>query len=500
MNASVKKILLAIVALLAALALGGYFFFIPGQEKKYEREIAAFIDSLPGKLAADAIKVNFLGNSAEIRGLRGTTRYPGSEVTVNVGSLTLKGFNFRLGTAGVSKLADSLIITDCSITQGVTQDIALGRLELHNMRGDLNAAAELFGDTPLERKMEIATSFSAGPVRLRDCAITTHTVLGPVIMRLDSSETQEASLLTSKNSVSEKLTLTAFNTEVMSLDRIHLASVTIPNIIAPVLDLVDMRRDLDDISMVILERIRQKPFAMRGLIMEGFRFQFMMPEPISFGRFSMDLDASADSLAVKKDMQGLILPPSIYGPISMEAAQFSAFYAKPLNLDLRSDFTLTQTGDASAEFTVRDVLIRDKNLASAQASANFILNAEARHVYEFLDNEPDVFLKQITLTLEDKALVSTFLESELATFTGARQISADELREQIAQSIIMLSAIGGESYMLIAEGLASLIQAPGKLTIAGAAGTPVDIFASSLSDTLMELELAVEFTPSEENK
>ena len=495
MNASTKKILLAVVVLLAVAALGGYFVFIPKQEKKYEQAIAAFIEALPGNLSADTITVNALGNSAEIRGLRGATHYFGHDVNVDVASLTLTGLNFTPGK-GVGKLVDSLIISGISITeaanpvqpQDVTQDIALKSLELHNVRGDFNAAAELLGDVPLARKMDIAATFSAGPIRLQDYVITTHTIQGPIVLSLASSEAQEASLLTGKNAVSQNLRLIAFDTDIISLDRISTASVKLPNILAPLVEFVKMEA-LDTTSVLILEKIRQEPVEMRGVVMEGFRFQFMTPEPITISKLRMDLDAAAGRLAFKKEVQGLNLPPALYGPLSLEATQFSAFYAKPLDLDLRMDVALAHKSGAPVAITINDLFIRDKNLASAQLKAELLHNGDAQHVYAVFGSTPDsLSLKNAVLTLVDKALIATFLEAE---FGG----EAADMREQMAQIIVALSAVMGEGFVLIVEGLAKLIQVPGALTITSTPEMPVNL-ADPLNAIVKALRLTVEHTPS----
>jgi len=509
MSTSSKKILLAVVALLIAGALGCYFFFIPGQEKKYEQNIAAFIKELPGDLAADAIKVNFLGNSAEIRGLRGTTQYLGNDISVDLASLTLTGLNFNLGKeTGVNKLADSLIIADASVKQSttvpglpqpITQDFTFKNFELHNVRGDFNAVADLLGDASLERKMDIAATFSAGPVRLKDYVQTTNTALGAIIMRLASLEAQESSLLTAKNTVWEKMSLTAFNAEVMGIDRMTQASMKMPNILAPLIEFMDMRREFDSMSAIFLEKIRQEPIEMRGLVIEGFRFQFMTPEPITIGRLSMDLEASADRLAFKKDIQGLILPPSIYGPMSLEAALFSDFYAKSLDIDLNMDVVLTHKSGAPVEIMINNAFIRDKNLASAQLRANILHTGDMQHVYGVFDSDGDIVLKSAELVLEDKNLVGAFLEAEFKTpqdrENGEDQVSVADLREQVAQSIAILYAGEGEDQTALREGLIKLIKAPGRLTITSAPEAPVNL-ATPEDDILNALRLKVEYTPA----
>jgi hypothetical protein len=501
MNETTKKISRTVVALLVmglltVAAMSGYLLFIPKQENKLEQQIAAFIESLPGNLTADTITVSALGKSAKIYGLRGTTHYFGSDVNVDIASLALNGVNFTPGK-GVTKIADSLIISGISITetanpdqpQDVAQDIAIKSLELHNVWGDLNTAADLVGDAPLARKIEIAAAFSAGPMRMQGYAVTMHTMLGPIILSLDSSEAQGASLLTGKNTVSKNLRLTAFDTDIIRLDRMSAASVKIPNILAPLLEFMEMDLDFDTMHALVLEKLRQEPVEMRGVVMEGFRLQLMAPEPITINKLSMDLDAAADRLAFKKEIQGLTLPPAIYGSMSLEARLFSKFYAKPLDLDLRKDVTLAYRSGAPVAITINDLLIRDKNLASAQLKAELLYTGDAQHVHSVFGSDPDDFaLKNATLTLTDKALVATFLEAEFAGEVA-------DMREKVAQTIVALSGFGGESFVLMAEGLAKLIRTPGTLTITGTPELPVNL--GNPRDVIVKaLKLTVDYKSS----
>jgi hypothetical protein len=307
-------------------------------------------------------------------------------------------------------------------------------------------------------------------------------------MRLASWEAQEASLLTVKNAVWEKMSLTAFNAEVMGVDRMAQASMKIPNILAPLIEFMDMRREFDSMNAAVLEKIRQEPIEMRGLVIEGFRFQFMTPEPITINRLSMDLEASVDRLVFKKDMQGLNLPPSIYGPMSLEAALFSDFYAKPLDIDLSMDVVLTQKSGTPVEIMINNLFIRDKNLASAQLRANIMRTGDMQHVYGVFDSDGDIVLKSAELVLEDKNLVGTFLEAE---FGDGAQVSVADLREKMAQSIITLYAGEGGDHTALSEGLVKLIKAPGRLTITSAPEAPVNI-ANPEDDLLKALRLKVE--------
>lgn len=513
MSTSAKKIVVAVVILLVIAALGGYFMFIPRQEKKYEQAIAAFIADLPGNLAADSIKVHFLGNSAEIRGLRGATKsFEGSDMTVDVATITLTGLNLDLlsgNAAGIVYLADSLILSDGSLNiamnaggpdRPIQQNTSFSQWELHNLRGDFaGAVAEFVGDASLERKLDIAATFSAGPTSLKNYVSTiTEPALGPLTVSMDSWEAQETSLLSCKDAVwkNMRVTLAALNAEIMSLERISLASMNLPNFLAPLFAALD-NDNSDALGAILLGKISKDPIEMRGLVMENFRFQVMSPESVSIRRLSMDLDASTTRLAIKKTVEGLVLPAFVYGSMGIEAAQFSAFYGKPLDLDLRLDVEVTQKSGSLTEVLIRDLSLQDNNLASLQIKADIIHTGKADHLYAVFDDKGDAALQKGELVLVDKNLVGTFLEAELqASAPGGEeedQPSVAELRETTAQSFIDMYTAQGGFHAVIGEGLGKLIRAPGRLTIRFAPESPV-----SLSDPLPEaLGATVEYTPAE---
>ena len=510
MSASAKKITAVVVALLAAVALGGYFVFIPQQEKKYEQEIAAFIEALPGDLAADAIKVNFLKNSAEIHGLRGATKYiMDSDLQVDIASMTLTGLNFSLGKKpGIEALADSFICSDASanvttkvegLAQSMTQNLVFKNFELHNLKGDASAVNDLLGDAPLARKLDIAATFSAGPVRIDGYVNTTNTDFGPIVISLDSGGAEESSLLTAKNVTWEKMRFSAMNTEFIVIDRMALASMKMPNFLAPMLEASE-NKDPDAMGQAILSKISDSPIEMRGLVMEGFRLQFMTPEAVTIKKLEMDLEASASRLTVKKNVEGFVLPPSMYGHMSVEAAQFSAYYQKPLDIDMRIDLEMTQKNGTPTEVFVNDLFVQDKNLASAQIKAEALDGSPMSSVYGVFTGNDALSMKKGELVLEDKAFLETYFQAEIAAHAGEQpqggaRSSVADVREKAAQRILGSSSAGNATLAALAEGVAKFLKTPGKLSIACNPATPL-VFDTLTPATLDSLGATVEFTPA----
>lgn len=518
MSASAKKILAAVAGLLGIAALVAYFVFIPQQEKKYEGAIAAFIDALPGDLTAESIRVDFLRNAAEIRGLRGNTAYiADSEMHVDIASVRLSGLNFGLEhKAGVNALADSLSAANGSIQttmkmegldSPITQNIKFNSFEIQAIKGDFSAARReiLSEETSLERKLDIAASFSAGPVRIRDYTTSTDmgAGLGSIETSMDSFEAKQYSLLSTQKAVLENMRISAMNMEFLALARLSLASFSMPNILLPLAENME-NENVEVLGKAILGKIAQSPIVLRGLVLEGLRFQPMLPEAVNMKRWSMDVEASDKKLAVRQKVEGFVLPPSLYGPLSPETAQFSAFYKKALDIDLRLDAELTQKSGGGAEVALKDLFIQDKNLASAQIRADLLDATPMDSVYGLFDSGA-LALKKGELVLEDKALLENLLQAEI-TARGKGQRPEEQsseliamLREKSAQSLLEEAATESDAAKALAEGLARLIKEPGRLRIACNPAAP---FALSLLDpsALEGLGATVEFSPAKEGE
>jgi len=492
MALSGKKILgFGSILLVIAVLLAGYFIYLPKQQKLLEDDIALFIDSLPGDLAADSIKVNVLGNSAEIHGLRGTTKYMfDSEMVVDVGSITLKGVNLNLGKEkGVSKVADALSLADAAmkvtykvegLPQPMTQDITLKSVTMENIHGDCSNFGELFGDAPLQRKLDIGASFSAGPVKMKNYVVSSLTAMGPVTISIESCEVKESSLLAVKDAVWENIRGTAMNTEIVGLDRMTLESMHLPDFFASFVEAME-KQDFDAMGAAILEKIEQDPLILKGLVLEGYRVQLMAMEPVAIKKLALDLEASAKKFVFQNTLEQFTVPQSIYGISSIEAAQFSAFYNKPLVFDLRLNAELTQNDGAPAEIRIKDFALQEQNLASLQASGDVINSDAIKHVFALFDSDGPAALKNAKMVLEDKALVETLFQSELKAQAGATDAnplpSTDAMREQAAQNLLAAAGPANPEQAALLEGLVKLLRAPGKLVITMSPETPVELSA-----------------------
>ena len=511
MTSSGKKILCyGSILLVIAVLLAGYFIYLPKQQKQLEDNIASFIDSLPGDLAADSIKVNILKNSAEIHGLRGTTKYMfDGEMVVNVGSITLKGLNLDLGKEkGVSNVADALFLADAAmkvtykiegLPQPMTQDITLKSVSMENIRGDCSAFGELFGDAPLQRKLDIWATFSAGPVQLKNYVVSSLTGMGPVTISIESCAVKESGMLAAKDAVWENISGTAMNTEFVKLDRMTLESIQLPDFFASFFEAMESQ-DAAAMGAAILEKIDKDPLIMKGLVLEGYRVQLMAMEPVVIKKLTMDLEASTKKFVFKNTVEQFTVPQSIYGISSIEAAQFSAFYNKPLVFDLRLDAELTQNDGVPAEIRIKDFALQDQNLASLQASGDVINSGEIKHVFALFDSDGPAALKNAKITLEDKALVETLFQSELKALAGmadASQIpSTDAMREQAVQQLLASMEAANPEQAMVLEGLVKLLRAPGKLVITVNPETPVELSArGGLKEGA--LGATVEYTPAQ---
>lgn len=499
MSATSKKVVFTVVAVLIALAVGGYFIFIPQQEKKIEQRIHEFIASLPGEIQADAVKVHFLRNSAEITGLRGTTSYfQQGELKLDISSLSLSGLNFSLGEKpGKGKVADTIHADKSSFiinlppqgfSQPMKQEVSFSSMDLKGVSGDCSGFPELFGGASLKRQIEVASSFEVKSFALKDYVTSSDVGIGPMIVSIAFYQTEDVTLLSSRNTLVENMSFTALNTEILAINKMTLGLIKMPDFLAPLITALE-NEDLDAMGDAVLAGINKSPIEMRGWVFEGMRLNVMMPEAVTVDRVEMDLEAGGDRLLLKKSVNGLVLPPFVYSSISLEAAQFASFYDQPLRLDMRMDVELKKAGEGLAELRLKDLFIEDVNLGSARVRAD--LQGQTDQVYSLMDDK-NIALKWGELLLEDKGLVGKVLEAEIAAQgTGG---SVAEARNQAAQ-VILQTAHEGEAGTALATAVAELVKNPGRLLITFAPASPVRLIDSN-PQALEALGVSAQFTPA----
>ena len=511
-----KKILGILACLAVVAALAGYFVVIPQIEEKQAAQVAAFIEELPGTLKADAITVRLLENKVEVLGLKGDTKYiEGSDMTVDVGRITVSGVNFTPG-AGVASLVDEadfrdvkLRITTTMAAMGVelppemnkpiVQNLTLKDMTVKGLSGDyerLNAAVK--ADSRADIYDCLATTFSVAQITLNEYASHVESFVGPASMSIQSMSAKDASLLKSGPSTCETVSLSMFGAEVMRVGSMRVDLCRMPNVY-PALVAAQESGDAQAMSNALFNLKEGESFSVEGMVMKDFYFKLLLPEPLTAASVGMDFSLGKDSLAYKQSLEELVIPVSMYRSIGMEVAQFADYYGQPLSIDavIDADFRW-QPGRADVAF--KRLFIEDKGLGAASLSAALYLEGEGDSVEAFADGDPRPFLVKADLTLEDKALLANVFGGEFEAIkafglTGEGMESPEDLRAQaVALFEAQMAAFVSDDQKKVGQGVLELLKAPGKLTVTLTPDAPVAL--EGLEQGKTPLNAQVEFTPA----
>lgn len=492
MNKKMQKAVLIAVALAVLLGLGGYFVVLPRIAQENEERIAAIIASLSSELQAESIKVDLLGGTATITGLKGSATYiDGSDMNVDIKEIVARGINYTAGSGtGAVKLADGLsfagvklhMVTSAEgLGQAIEQDISIESIALKDIQGDIASLTALLRDkAPRSAVTEVLPSFTIGSIESKKHVSSIGTMLGPVTMSVDGFSSGSTSVVRTENAVWENFTMQAFGSDVFSADSLGIAEMTAPNY----LSLLSSAEELDDpaaFGPMFLANLKEAPIVIKGLFMDHVSCKLLDPQPLTLLRVDFDLSLGADVLSLKKVVKDLRIPVGIYRAASPEAMQFAAFYDKPLELSAELDFAITRE-DGKGVMRLKKAWIEDPALGAASASLDMFFEGQGDSLLAMLDAGPgDVYLEKGEGALEDRGLLENYFAGEFKALqehnlTGESIKGPDDLRGMIV-ALVREEAAGAANpdQKALLEGLVQLLAAPGTLSMSVAPEQPVKV-------------------------
>lgn len=491
---------------LVIFAGAGYFGLLPVLEKRQEERVYAFLQGLPGNVKADTVSAGFFDRRITITGLRGVTRYiDGSDLEFEIAELALDGLNLDAANGtGVADLAKRLTASGmrfasygsmAGIEQPMRQEVDMAELELRDIRGDYGKLAEqLRAGVPGSGLLAAAASISLGSVSVKSYLNVVDSPLGSVQAVAGAFSIQDARLLGIGGGLWEGLRLSALGTDIFTLERLSIERAAIPDFYTPLLA-AEQNGDERAVGQALFEAMGRSAIVFKGLEMRNLTFrQPMGEEALSARSISLDLDAGAQKVLLHKKVDGLVIPPSIYRAVGLQAAHFAEVYKNPLKLNGSLDVAVTQR-DGKGELVLNRGSLEDPDLGSFSAEGVFLFEGEGEKA--LLDSDVELYLKQGKVRLEDKKFLDTHFEGEfnlMQSHVPGLVRSAAELR---AQSVALLrreaAAADNPDYILLLEGFSRLMAAPGVLTISLKPEAPVQL------DTPEDVKLNVtaEYVPAE---
>ncbi len=508
------KIGLTILVLLLLAAAGGYFIGVPMIEKQQQEAIANWIADFPGELKAESIKTDFLKNSFTITGLKGKTVYlDGSDMYLEIASLSGTGINYKAGYAsGRVRLLDSLVLSEinarftmpllgeqpseASAEPFGEQTVVIKELRLKGISGMAEkfiASRQVAEDAAarianLKRNLDIATSFHVDSMSGTDYVVSATSGMGPVSVRVGSLAYADFSLLNCGPSSFENFSIHALNSEMIVLKKGSAQKISMPNIFKQVIDLAENPQANADEAL--LELFAKESFVMKGMVMEDFTFKITPTSaPLTISKIGLDLEFGTGKLFVKKTTSGVTIPVDLYRLGSMEMAFFAEKYKKPLELDGEFELEAAQE-NGKGDIRLTTMQLRDAQLGSFSLVGEMPFQSES--VVALLEGNGSLFLKKMSLILEDKLLLNIL-------FAPAPGADAAQMRKAEADSFL---ASAGEAphpeLDAVVQGLAKILAQPGKLTLSIEPEKALDLnvlFSGAEEIKSSKLNVKVDFVP-----
>ena len=502
---------------LVLVGAGGYFVGLPMFEKQAAEKVAAFIETLPGDIKADDIKVSFLGKEVRITSLRGTTTYiDGSDMYVDVASIVCSGVNLDAGKApGVTDIVDAMHVTGMKLQtktniegleRQLEQEALLTDLKVTGLRGDLFALSAASSSTETDQAarlkvmMDALLTIHVDAMEGREYINRTSSDLRPMTASLDTFSYKDFSPLSYGPMDANNFKLNAFNSDLLTIERISSKAGHIPNIFNLAFN---AEADPEASLKEFIDIFSKEALVLDEIVMEKLSFKLMMEEPLTLAKGVINLRMSADKVVLQHNLEGLFIPVELYRKASMEADQFARQYGKGLDISASVDLEVHQK-DGSGDIFVKSLRMVDKNLGSASITADLLFQGRGDSLEDLLNDGADLLLKKSRTELDDTGFMEVFYGMQYASMERFNMLgdslkSPADLRALMSRSTLEeAAAVADPDQKRVLEGLAQLLAAPGKLVVSLNPDQPVDM------DTLSEggsdgtpLNSSVEYVPAQ---
>jgi hypothetical protein len=494
-----KKI---VVALLGVLLCAAGLFLVPALlERQTESQVTAFLQKIPGGVSAQSVKADFRHGKIVLQGIAGTgKRLDGGDFTfraeelsvenIETGSLAASGPTPLFGLLRTKGLNIRANIDLPGFGKSITQTISVADLSLRDVCGDLNRLLQSYGAGP-DGFIDALVTFRAGIVDMQGYAVDSETAgLGPVLTSLESMTIRDMSLLGMGGGEARGFKLSAFGMDVVTIEKMRAASVSVPNLYryaGP----TQRTHDGRDMLHGIMQALETAPVILQGMEWEGVSLPLNFPagKGIRIAGTSADARVDPRRAMVRVTLSGLTLPPETYRIIPV-ADGFARTYGRDLHIDAVLDVEGTLEGK-SGNITVNKLSLADTALASLESNGAFAFTLKGGNGTPQALSSPEakLFLKNFRVVIEDFNLVNVMLAA-VGDNAAARAATAGWVRNMADDE--------NEAFMVKPlRGLAQLVAAPGRLSVAVNPAVPLSLSDSPDATTLRLLNsgITVDYTP-----
>ena len=413
-----------LLALVPALALAGCFDGNKDAENK--KKIEAQLARLPGSHNATVV---VKGDTLTITGFKADIPYAGMGVNrITLEELSAEGVDFDAAAkAGVVPVAKKVSFKNYTSSMEFSSGAGLGGsgsatsvvglMSLTGLQIDAGAFDKALGTPAAGDKAEkpvalpdlIAAlmTFKAESSVFQNYRVDMNLGIVSITMSMDKGTSGAMTMLSWKDMSLENFKATAFGSEVFSLGKWTIKNFSVPDIVTPAMKQVygsaDPKADPFAASAAyehdLAEAFKKSPIIVQGMVMEDMKVRPMTNEPLTLKKVSLDIEFSQNKLILKKDVEGFVIPPSVYGK-GLEGRALAKLYGKPFELSGAVDFEAVKDGEGG-RIAVNSLRLADKNLGGLDFSLKGAFPQGNKEVPAVPESGDDVRLNKLDLTLKD---------------------------------------------------------------------------------------------------
>jgi hypothetical protein len=495
MTANSKKIGAALAGVL--LVTAGFLVVPSLLERKTEKRVTEFLQSIPGDIRAKSVNADFWNGEIVLQGVSGAGKRPdGGDFTFEAGEIRARdvgiGPDPLIGLLRAGNLNIRSHIPVPGTDGKVTHSLTIADLSLRDISGDPNRLLRSC-DAGQAECLDAVAAFRIGDVAMNGYAADTGTdTPGSARITVDSFTGRDMSLQSTGPFELRGFKIGVFGMDIASMERMRAASASGPNmrLYAEI-----MRQTHDEYTIVraLVKALETNPVVLRGMECEGISLPLNFPadKRITIAGTVADWTLDTNRAMLRVALSGLTVPSEMLRRHIPYLGDFARIYGKNLHLEAVLDLAGALQGK-SGDFTVNRISLADPALASFESSGAFAFTVERgkEGLEGLLLFGAELFLKNFRLALEDINLVNVWFAAgedksspRAAAVAMVRELAADESGEYAAR---------------VLYGLAQLVAAPGKLTVAVNPPVPLPISPDILSDRgtrYLNSDISVEYTP-----
>ena len=458
------------------------------KDAENKQKVENALAKLPGsRNATVAVK----GDTLTITNFKAEIPYAGMGTNViTVDELKAEGVDFDAATkTGVVPVAKKVVFKNYRSTMDM-KDAGMGGagsvsgtvagMEFANLQLDAAAMDKaLAKDAPTKDLVAALLTFKGDSSSMQNYRADVNMGFVSGSFAMDKASSGAFSMMSCKDMVAENFKLVFLGSEMFSMGKLSIKNFSMPDVFTPFMNHYDPKAvqtgepftPSEGYEKDLADALKKNPILLQGIVMENVQVRPMTNEPLAAKKITMDIEFTQDRIIFKKEVDSLVIPPSVYGK-GFEGKALATVYGKPFDLSGAVDFEAVKEGDGG-RIALKALRISDKNLGNLDFALKGGFAAGDKDVPAVPQNPDDMKMNELSLTLKDQGAIDlAFALNAEEAKTYDPKATKGSIRDEMIQE---LSATGaeGSAQRKVAVAFADFLKNSGTFTMKMAPTTPV---------------------------